>query len=102
MINWLKKGTNIWALIWVILSLIIIVVNSAFRIDSYIEIAQHGHFDNFEEVNAIIFSPENSNKAILYHLFFSFRSFMGHILTNVNRLFDTADIQRHLFRMGKV
>lgn len=68
--NWLLKGINYWVLGWVFISLVLIIINAAFRINSYIEIPQHGHFDNFEEVNALIFSPENSDKVIYYHAFF--------------------------------
>ncbi|SRX75340.1 hypothetical protein [Aequorivita antarctica] len=68
--NWLQKGINYWIIGWVVLSLLLIIINAAFRINSYIEMPQHGHFDNFETVNALIFSPENSDKIIFYHAFF--------------------------------
>ncbi|MDC8000658.1 hypothetical protein POV26_06395 [Aequorivita todarodis] len=68
--NWLEKKINYWIVGWVVLSLLLIIINAAFRINSYIEMPQHAHFDNFEAVNALIFSPENSDKLIFYHAFF--------------------------------
>ncbi len=68
--NWLQKGITYLIIGWILASLVLISINAAFRINSYIEIPQHGHFDNFEAVNAVIFSPENSDKINFYHAFF--------------------------------
>ena len=68
--NWLQKGITYLIIGWILASLVLISINAAFRINSYSEIPQHGHFDNFEAVNAVIFSPENSDKINFYHAFF--------------------------------
>jgi hypothetical protein len=81
--NWLEKGINYWVVGWVVISLLLIIISAAFRINSYIETPQHGHFDNFEVVNALIFSPENSGKIIYYHAFFIFDIIWAALLLSI-------------------
>src|SRR5690606_41383311 len=81
--NWLEKGINYWVVGWVVISLLLIIISAAFRINSYIETPQHGHFDNFEAVNALIFSPENCGKISYYHAFFIFELIWATLLLSI-------------------
>lgn len=54
MIKWFTKGVTPLVLVWAFLSALLIVCVSFFRINDYVAIPQHGHFDTFDEVTKYI------------------------------------------------
>lgn len=68
MIKWFTDGRNSLISLWIVLSVLMIICASFFRIDGYIAFPQHGIFDKFLEVTRII--KETKGKEFWYRLFF--------------------------------
>jgi len=53
-LKWFVKGTNSLITIWMVLSVLILICNSAFWINDYITHPQHGLFENFDAISKLI------------------------------------------------
>src|SRR5690606_726544 len=106
MLKWFTKTGNILITIWVILSALIILCVSLFRINDYIDHPQHGVFDNFEEVSQFI---KHNGSVFIYILYFILDFFwaffllsiIGYLLTEVDKkkLFSLCPFNITLFSL---
>ncbi len=66
-VKWFVKGTNTLITIWMALSVLILVCNSAFWINDYISHPQHGLFEDFKAVSGEIIT---AGKQFWYKVYF--------------------------------
>ena len=67
MLKWWSKASNVLIAFWVVISILILLCVSFFRIDDYISHPQHGHFDDFKLVTNSI---KKNHKLFLFRTYF--------------------------------
>lgn len=65
--NWLVKRENKWIFAWVILSIVLALITSLFRINDLVSTPQHGMFSDFTQITNYI---QKNNKLFWYRAFF--------------------------------
>lgn len=97
MLKWFTNTGNILITIWVILSTLIIICVSLFRINDYVDHPQHGIFDNFEEVSQFI---KSNGSIFIYILYFILDFFWAFFLLSIIGYLLTEMDKKKLFSFG--
>lgn len=99
MLKWWSKASNILIAIWVVISILILLCVSFFRINDYINQPQHGHFNDFDVVTRFI---KENNKLFLYRIYFVLDFIWAFFLLAIIRLLLKELENKKFFSIGSL